>query len=68
MDKDLLDRVVEKLYPMSTLELRIIAMHSEVSYDTVTRIAWLSPDRYDPGYSKVRKLGAFLFKTRKAKA
>ena len=62
MNKDLLDRIVETLAPLHGSELRKIAAASGVSYDTVARIAGLSPDRYDPGYSKVKLLSEFLFK------
>ncbi len=58
---DMLERVCAAL-PKSATELRFLAAQVDISYDTLSRIAWLAPQgKYDPGYSKVKELYSFLF-------
>lgn len=56
-DTDLLERVVEELERRKG-DLPKVARESGLSYDTVLRI---KNRESDPGYSKVRALGAYLF-------
>ena len=59
--KDMLERICATL-PTEARALRAMSKASGISYDTLSRIAWLAPQgKYDPGYSKVKELYSFLF-------